>query len=130
MYFISTNSRDFPWEQAERLYNDNKKYFLPQDRSFKELAKWANGNCWATIADNQFIGLIYFEIKGGNWFMSGCSERKMFKYITQAITELCELYFEQTDTIYSETDHKHAEMALKRAGFKHYKDNIYRKDKE
>lgn len=130
MYFISTNSKDFPFEQAERLYNENKKYFLPLDITFKEIVKSLNGNLWATIADNQFIGLIYFELKDNKWFLSGCSERKMFKYISEAITGLCELYFNQTDTIYSETDFTHAKLALQRAGFINIHTNIFRKDKE
>ena len=130
MYFISTNSKDFPWEQAKILYNSNKKYFLPLDITFEELCKGLNNNLWATIADNQFIGLIYFELKENKWFMSGVSERKMLKYITEAINGLCELYFEQTNAIYSETDFTHSKLALKRAGFKHFKENIYRKDKE
>ena len=130
MIFLSTNSKDFPFDEAKILYNENKKYFLPLDITFEELCNNLNGNLWATIADNQFIGLIYFELKQNKWFMSGCSNRKMFKYITKAITGLCELYFGQTDTIYSETDFKHAGEALKRAGFKHIHSNIYRKDKK
>lgn len=130
MYFISTNSKDFPWQQAERLYNENKKYFLPLDITFEELANWANGNLWATIEDDLFIGLIYFDFKDNKWFLNGCSERKMFKYISKAINELCTLYFEQTDVIYSETEHTHAKIALKRAGFIQIHPNIFRKEKE
>lgn len=130
MYFISTNSESFPWQQAEILYNKNKKYFLPLDITFKELSEWLNGNLWAVIADNKFIGLIYFELNNKKWFLSGCSERKMFKYITQAITELCELYFKQTDTIYSETEYKWAKQALKRADFIQIADNLFMKGRK
>lgn len=129
MYFISTNNEDFPWQQAERLYNDNKKYFLPLDITFEELCNGLNGNCWSCFEDGLFLGLIYFELKENEWFLSGCSERKRFKYISEAITSLCELYFNQTDTIYSETEHKWAKQALLRANFIQIHPNIFRKDK-
>ena len=130
MYFISTNSKDFPFEQAKTLYNANKKYFLPLDITFEALCKSLNGNLWGVMIENNLAGLIYFEFKEGKWFLSGCSQRKQFKHVAEAINGLCELYFEQTDAIYSETDFTHSKLALKRAGFKHYKDNIYRKDKK
>lgn len=127
MYFVSTNSENFPFKQAEMLYNENKKYFLPLDISFKEHSRRLNGNLWATIADCQFLGLIFFEWKNGKLFLSGCSKRKMFKYVSKAIIGLCELYFEQTNLIYSETEHKWAKQALKRAGFLQISDNLFKK---
>lgn len=130
MIFLSTNSPEFPYEEAQRLYHENKKYFLPLDITFDKLTEVLRGNLWACVANGLFVGLIYFELRDDKWFLSGCSNRKMFKYITGAITGLCQLYFEQTNTIYSETDFKHAKQALKRAGFINIYENIYRKDKK
>lgn len=129
MFYISTNSKDFPMEEARKLYEDNKKYFLPLDISFEELIEGLQGNLWAVIVDNTFIGCIYFEQRQGKWFLSGVSKRKQYKHIPQAIEGLCKLYFEQTDTIYSETEHKHAKEALKRANFIQIKENLFRLSK-
>ena len=129
MLYISTNSKDFPYEEARKLYEDNKKYFLPLDISFDALIEGLRGNLWAVTVDNIFIGCIYFEQRENKWFLSGVSVRKQYKYIPQAIEGLCKLYFEQTDAIYSETEHKWAKEALKRADFIQLKENLFRKER-
>jgi len=132
MIFISTNSDKFPYVDAEKLYVDNKKYFLPLDISFNQLIQGLHGNLWACFEDNKFIGCIYFELKENKWYLSGFSKRKMYKYIPYAINGLCELYFkDQAITeIYSDTAHRHAQYALKRAGFIQIGFNLYlKKDK-
>ena len=130
MIYLSTNSKEFPFKEAEQLYEDNKKYFLPLDIPFMELSEGLNGNFWSCFKDGVFIGCIYFELKDDKWFLSGFSKRKTYKYISEAIRGLCKLYFGQVDTIYSETPFTHAQRALKRAGFQQIDKDLFRiKDK-
>lgn len=130
MIFINTNNKAFPWEIAEQLYEDNKKYFLPLDISFEQLAQGLQGNLWAVNVDNIFSGCIYLEVIDGKWYLSGFSKRKMFKHVPDAINALCGLYAARyrLKEIYSETSHKHAKLALLRAGFLQVDTNLFRKD--
>ena len=129
MIFIQQNTNEFPFEQAKNLYDENRKYLF-QDLDFETLYKKTNGNLWAVI-DNGLIGIIYFHFKKNKWFLSGFSHRKMRKYIADAINGMCQTYFEHWNIteIYSETEYKHAKIALLRAGFKKISSNIFRKEK-
>jgi hypothetical protein len=131
MIFLNPNCENFPFEDAKKLYEDNKKYFLPQDITFETLLQGLQGNIWAVIEDNKFIGLIYFEVRNNKWFLSGVSNRKMYKYITQAITELCNHYFNYWDIndIFSETEFLNAKIALKKAGFFNIENNLFVKER-
>lgn len=131
MLFISTNSDEFPFKEASKLWYENKKYFLPLDISFEKLSKGLKGNLWACFEDNKFLGFIYFELKENKWFLSGVACRKMYKYIPICINRLCEKYFNDwnIDKIFSETEYLHAKLALKRSGFIEVKNNLFVKEK-
>ena len=120
MIIYSSLDENYPRNDAERLYNENKKYFPLFDLTYQELEQKLKGHLWAITVNNELYGVIYFEFKDNKWFLSGFSKRKVYKYVVEAIHRLCTHYFNlyNIHTIYSETTFRHAEIALKRAGFK------------
>ena len=126
MILISSNDINFPYRACERLYNENKEYLLPLDITFDKLIKCLKGNFWAVCDDNEkLMGCLYFEIRFNNkWFISGFSARKVTAHVVNAIHTLIEHYGKKK--VYSETPHRHAKIALLRAGFKKIRYNIYK----
>ena len=130
MIFISSIDEEFPYSEAEILYEENRAYLKETEHlDFKTVLNHANGNMWAIIVNDLFIGIIYFSQIGEKWFLSGFSKRKVKKYVSEAINRLCELYYEhwKISEIYAETPHKHAKSALLNAGFKEISQNLYRR---
>ena len=128
MIIYSSLDENYPRNDAERLYNENKKYLLEID--YSRLEKLLKGNLWAVTVNNRFYGVIYFEVKDDKWFLSGFSERKAYKYVVKAFNMLCSHYFNlyNIHTIYSKTEYLHAKLALKRAGFKQVTSDTFRKE--
>ena len=126
MILISSNDINFPYRACERLYNENKEYLLPLDITFDKLIECLRGNFWAVCDDNNnLMGCLYFEIRFNNkWFISGFSARKVTAHVVNAIHTLIEHYGKKK--VYSETPHRHAKIALLRAGFKKIRYNIYK----
>ena len=126
MILYSSNDINFPYKACERLYNENKKYLLPLDITFDKLIECLRGNFWAVCDDNNnLMGCLYFEIRFNNkWFISGFSARKVTAHVVNAIHTLIEHYGKKK--VYSETPHRHARIALLRAGFKKIRYNIYK----
>ena len=125
MILISSNDINFPYRACERLYNENKKYNI-SSLEFGDLIEALKGNFWAVCDDNNnLMGCLYFETRFNNkWFISGFSCRKVYKYVVEAIHTLIGHY--KFDKVYSETPHRHARIALLRAGFKKIRYNIYK----
>ena len=74
--------------------------------------------------DNTLGGCIYVEKIGDKTFLSGFSRRKHFEDNIEAVNCVCN-WLKQD--VYSETPFKNAVLVLKKAGFEHYKDNIYKR---
>lgn len=132
MNYLSTNSKKFPFTEAEKLYNENKKYFLRNyDMKFEDFCESLNGNLWACMLDNKFLGAIYFDLRPQGWFLSGFAKRKVIEYVSEAINDLCNHYFNdwRISAIYADTNFRHAKFALLRAGFKQLKTDLYIKRK-
>ena len=125
MILISSNDITFPYKACERLYNENKEYNI-SSLEFDKLIEALKGHFWAVCDDKDILmGCLYFEIRFNNkWFISGFSCRKVYKYVVEAIHTLIGHY--KLDKVYSETPHRHARLALLRAGFKKIKYNIYK----
>ena len=125
MILISSNDINFPYKACERLYNENKEYNI-SSLEFDALVKALKGNFWAVCDDNNnVVGGLCFETKYNNkWFISGFSTRKVTKYVSEAIHTLIKHYGKKR--VYSETPHRHARIALLRAGFKKIMYNIYK----
>ena len=125
MILYSSLDINFPYKACERLYNENKEYNI-SSLEFDALVKALKGNFWAVCDDNDnLMGCLYFEIRFNNkWFISGFSARKVTKHVSEAIHILIKHYNKKK--VYSETPHRHAKIALLRAGFKKIMYNIYK----
>ena len=125
MILISSNDINFPHRACERLYDDNKDYLLPLDITFDKLIECLQGNFWAVCDDNEnLMGCLYFETRNKKWFISGFSVRGVTVHVAPAIHILIKHYGKKK--VYSETPHRHARIALLRAGFKKIMYNIYK----
>jgi len=125
MILISSNDINFPYSACERLYNENKEYNI-SSLNFGDLIEALKGNFWAVCDDNDnLMGCLYFEIRfKDKWFISGFSRRKVTQHVVNAIHTLINHYDKKK--VYSETPHRHARIALLRAGFKKIRYNIYK----
>ena len=125
MILVSSNDLNFPYRTCERLYNENKEYNI-SSLNFRDLIEALKGHFWAVCDDNNnLMGCLYFEIRFNNkWFISGFSARKVTAHVVNAIHTLIEHYGKKK--VYSETPHRHAKIALLRAGFKKIRYNIYK----
>ena len=125
MILYSSNDINFPYNACERLYNENKKYLSQLDIPFARLIECLLGNFWAVCDDdNNLMGCLYFETRNKKWFISGFSVRGVTVHVAPAIHILIEHYGKKK--VYSETPHRHARIALLRAGFKKIRYNIYK----
>ena len=125
MILISSNDINFPYWACERLYNENKEYNI-SSLEFDKLIEALKGHFWAVCDDNEnLMGCLYFEIRFNNkWFISGFSVRGVTVHVAPAIHILIKHYGKKK--VYSETPHRHARIALLRAGFKKIMYNIYK----
>ena len=124
MILISSNDINFPYWACERLYDENKEYNI-SNLEFGGLIKALGGNFWAVCDDNNnLMGCLYFETRNKKWFISGFSVRGVTIHVAPAIHRLIEHYGKRK--VYSETPHRHAKIALLRAGFKKIMYNIYK----
>ena len=80
--------------------------------------------CFYNKNTSRLEGVIYIENIDGKIFLSGFSIKKHYLKNVLAVKTVCE-YFKD-DEIYSQTPFKHAYFVLKKSGFEHYKDNIYK----
>ena len=124
MILISSNDINFPYRACEGLYNENKEYNI-SSLEFGDLIKALGGNFWAVCDDNNnLMGCLYFETRNKKWFISGFSVRGVTVHVAPAIHCLIKHYDKRK--VYSETPHRHARIALLRAGFKKIRYNIYK----
>ena len=124
MILISSNDINFPCMACERLYDENKEYNI-SSLNFGDLIEALKGNFWAVCDNNEnLMGCLYFETRNKKWFISGFSVRGVTVHVAPAIHCLIKHYGKRK--IYSETPHRHARIALLRAGFKKIMYNIYK----
>ena len=125
MILYSSLDNNFPYNACEMLYNENKEYNI-SSLVFDKLIEALKGNFWAVCDDNNsLMGCLYFETRFNNkWFMSGFSVRGVTVHVAPAIHILIKHYGKKK--VYSETPHRHAKIALLRAGFKKIRYNIYK----
>ena len=124
MILISSNDINFPYRACEGLYNENKEYNV-SSLEFDKLIVCLGGNFWAVCDNNNnLMGCLYFETRNRKWFISGFSVRGVTVHVAPAIHCLIEHYGKRK--VYSETPHRHARIALLRAGFKKIRYNIYK----
>ena len=124
MILISSNDITFPYKACERLYNENKEYNI-SSLEFDKLIEALKGHFWAVCDDKDILmGCLYFETRNKKWFISGFSVRGVTVHVAPAIHILIEHYGKKK--VYSETPHRHARIALLRAGFKKIMYNIYK----
>ena len=71
---------------------------------------------------DKLMGFITIQREEGELTLSGVSIRKIMPDVITAIVTVCEAFNED---MYSYTPLKHAGLVLKKAGFKHLKDDKY-----
>ena len=126
MYFISTNSKDFPYLEVRQLYEENEKYNISGNNlSIDDLIKF--NEFYAVIIDGKFQGCLYLHNETPeSIYLSGFSKRKQSKATVRAISELIKHLKKRY--VYSTTPHLHAKICLLRAGFKQVSAGLYRKE--
>jgi hypothetical protein len=104
-------------EEFKALYNERP---MPMPYDFEWLIK--NPCLYCFYDEGKLLGFITIQREDGELTLSGVSIRKNMPNIITAIVTVCEAFNENT---YSYTPLKHAGLVLKKAGFKHLKDDKY-----
>lgn len=123
MYFISTNSEDFPYSEVKQLYNEYREYNISgSDLTIDELIRL---NLFFAVIDNgKFIGCLYLHnMTPESIYISGFSKRKQPKANIRAISELINNLTQRY--IYSSTKHLAAKLCLLKAGFKQIETDLF-----
>lgn len=80
--------------------------------------------CFYGEDDKKLKGIIFITEIENKLFLSGISVPKNLRNCIDALNTICGSYKQD---MYSDTDLKHAVFVLKKAGFKKYKNNIYKR---
>lgn len=111
---IIDHIRDY--EEFKRLYDERP---MPCPYNYEWLINNPHLYCFY---DDKLLGFITIQDDNGKLTLSGVSIRKNLSNIITAIITVCDSY---DDDMYSYTPLKHAGLVLKKAGFKHTKDDEY-----
>ena len=112
---IIDHIRDY--EEFKRLYDERP---MPHPYPYEWLIK--NPCLYCFYENNKLLGFITIQRDNGKLTLSGVSIRKNMSNIITAIITVCDSFDED---MYSYTPLKHAGLVLKKAGFKHLKDDEY-----
>lgn len=111
---IDNHSPFFDKETAKKYFNLNRDN-LDDTNGFETLLK--AGLFYNVYNEQGYVGTI-FSYLGENelWYLGGYAQRKRFNEVVEAIKAVSGMFSE----IYAQTRHRHAVIALLRAGFKWY----------
>ena len=129
--FCSSLCNDFPFEEAELLYEETKKA-TKCTLSMKEQIERCKDNFFAGYFINEFKGIVYlhdWEQKDNKFiscFLSGFAKRKCHLHIIEAVKILCDAIIVKHDLkcIYTKPSNLAAKICDLRIGFIPYKDDI------
>lgn len=116
--------KDFEYKKCEDLYKKCQK-LIGDNQKFKAIVK--NTYFYAFYVDNIFIGCGYCFYRGNKLFFNGFGTRHHHKENVECVKRI--LAWFDCD-IYAESIRKPAILCLLRAGFKKFKDNIYKYERE
>ena len=106
-------------EEFKRLYESRP---MPSQYDFKWLLNNPNLFCFYDELSGILLGFITIQREGKYLTLSGTSIRKNMPNIITAIITVCDAFNED---MYAFTPLKHAGYVLKKAGFKHIKNDKY-----
>lgn len=105
------------------MYDENKEYNI-SSLEFDEICRFKRHlGQYVTITKN-LMGCLYFETRNKNGLYQGLPLEELQFHVAPAIHILIKHYGKRK--VYSETPHRHARIALLRAGFKKIMYNIYK----
>lgn len=115
---IIDHIRDY--DEFKKLYNERP---MPNQYDFDWLIKNPCLYCFYDLEKGFLKGFITVQREDDDkLFLSGISLPKLMPDVITAIITVCDSFDED---MYSQTPLKHAALVLKKAGFKHLKDEIY-----
>lgn len=106
-------------DEFKQLY---EKRPMPSQYDFNWLVNNPNLFCFYDEKKGFLRGFITVQIEGNELTLSGISIRKNMADNIQAIIKVCSAFKED---MYAYTPLKHAGLVLKKAGFKHIKNDKY-----
>lgn len=106
-------------EEFKNLYDSRP---MPSQYDFEWLVNNPNLFCFYDELKGFLRGFITVQVEDGELTLSGTSIRKNMADNIQAIIKICK---EFKQNMYAYTPLKHAGLVLKKAGFKHIKDDKY-----
>jgi hypothetical protein len=99
---------------------------MPNQYDWEWLLKNPNLFCFYDEKQGFLRGFITVQREGGELTLSGTSIRGNMSDNIQAIIKVCNAF---NENMYAYTPLRHAGLVLRRAGFKHIKDDKYVRDK-
>ena len=106
-------------EEFKRLYEERP---MPHPYPYEWLIKNPCLYCFYDEVTGKLRGFITVQVENGELTLSGVSVRKNMSNNINAIITVCDNF---DDDMYAYTPLKHAGLVLKKAGFKHLKDDKY-----
>lgn len=106
-------------KELYHLYADRP---MPQQYEFKWLVNNPNLFCFYDEEQGYLRGFITVQREDGELTLSGTSIRGNMPDNIDAIIKVCELF---NENMYAYTPLRHAGLVLRKAGFKHIKDDKY-----
>lgn len=108
-------------EELKTLYDSRP---MPSQYDFEWLVNNPNLFCFYDVINGKLRGFITVQIEDGLLTLSGTSVRGNMPDNIDAIVTICNAFNED---MYAFTPLKHAALVLKKAGFKHIKDDKYKR---
>ena len=106
-------------EEFKKLYDERP---MPCQYAFDWLINNPHLYCFYDEETGDFKGFISIQKEEGELTLSGASVRKNMAGVIEGIIKVCNAY---SENIYAYTPLKQAALVLKKAGFKHIKDDKY-----
>lgn len=129
--FCSDLSKDFPFEEAKKLFEENQHFWMKKPISFEKFLARYPGFVFAGFFQGKFHGIIYYHNFDSSkvpktCYMSGFAKRHSAIHIKNAINILNNFIIKtyNLETIYTKPANRAAIICDLRAGFKTHKDNI------
>jgi len=132
--FKSITCDDFPYQEAKELFNEYSEIFQKFNINvFENLIHIAQHFLFAVYVKDVFEGVVFLtDWTNDSCELSGFSKRGNALNTKQAIQIICAFIFNNypVSHIYSKTYERAAKICLLKSGFKHYKDNLYKLNKQ
>ena len=124
IYCYTPFDKDFPYEDCKKMYEENKT-LLEDNNTFNGVLK--NTLFFAFMDKQKLIGCIYYYmLQDGLWYVNAFAGRKTHLTNLTCLKWSLNCFKE----VYAKTKHKTALLCLKKLGFKHVENDLYKYIKE